>query len=93
MNDILRRIGNMGLFPAITIDDAELAVPTAKAMLDGGLDVLEVTMRTEQALTAIRLIKATYPNMLVGAGTVLSIESAKEAIYYRIADLLYLCYT
>ncbi len=80
MNNILKRIGNAGLVPVVVIDDAELAVPAAKALIDGGLEIMEITMRTDQALTAIKKVKKVYPQILLGAGTVLSIENAREAV-------------
>lgn len=80
MNDVLKKIGDIGLVPVVVIDDTELAVPTAKALIDGGLEIMEITMRTEQGIPAIRKVKEAYPDMLIGAGTVLSIEKAKESV-------------
>lgn len=80
MSDVLTRIGNMGLIPVVVIDNAELAVPTAKAIIDGGLNVMEITMRTEAGIPAIKNVKEAFPEMLVGAGTVLSVEKAEEAV-------------
>ena len=80
MDNILERIGRIGLVPVAVLDDADKAVPMAKALQDGGLDVVEITMRTEQGIPAIRKVKQAYPSMLVGAGTVLSVEKAKEAV-------------
>lgn len=68
------------ILPVINIPQMEVALPLAKALLDGGLDVLEVTLRSECSLEAIRLIKDTYPQMQVGAGTVLDIETVDKAI-------------
>lgn len=80
MNDVIKRIGNIGLVPVVVIDDVNLAVPTAKALRDGGLEIMEITMRTEQGISAIKKVKKAYPDMLLGAGTVLSIEKAKESV-------------
>ncbi|MFA5015450.1 MAG: bifunctional 4-hydroxy-2-oxoglutarate aldolase/2-dehydro-3-deoxy-phosphogluconate aldolase [Actinomycetota bacterium] len=80
MNNVLERIGNMGLVPVVVIDDENLAVPTAKALIDGGLEIMEITMRTEQGILAIKKVKEAFPDMLIGAGTVLSIEKAKESV-------------
>lgn len=80
MNNILKRIGDAGLVPVVVIDDAELAVPTAQALMDGGLEIMEITMRTDEGIIAIKKVKEAYPNILVGAGTVLSIESAKKSV-------------
>lgn len=60
--------------PVIAIDHLEDALPLARALIDGGLPVLEVTLRTEPALAAIRAIAAALPEALVGAGTVLNPE-------------------
>ncbi|MFA5676444.1 MAG: bifunctional 4-hydroxy-2-oxoglutarate aldolase/2-dehydro-3-deoxy-phosphogluconate aldolase [Christensenellales bacterium] len=80
MDNVLKKIGDMGLVPVVVIEDADLAVPAAKALIDGGLDVMEITMRTEQGIAAIEKVKKAYPDMLVGAGTVLTVEKAKEAV-------------
>ncbi|MDD5622732.1 MAG: bifunctional 4-hydroxy-2-oxoglutarate aldolase/2-dehydro-3-deoxy-phosphogluconate aldolase, partial [Actinomycetota bacterium] len=80
MNNVLERIGNMGLVPVVVIDDENLAVPAARALIDGGLGIMEITMRTEQGILAIKKVKEAFPDMLIGAGTVLSIEKAKESV-------------
>jgi 2-dehydro-3-deoxyphosphogluconate aldolase/(4S)-4-hydroxy-2-oxoglutarate aldolase len=80
MSNVLKRIGEMGLVPVVVIEDPELAVPAAKALIEGGLDIMEITMRTEQGIAAIRKIKEVNLGMLVGAGTVLSVAKAKEAV-------------
>lgn len=80
MNDVLKKIGDVGLVPVVVMDDAELAVPTAKALLDGGLDIMEITMRTEQGIEAIKNVKKAYPDMLLGAGTVLTVDKAKKSV-------------
>ena len=61
------------------VDRVEDAVPLARALLAGGIDVLELTLRTEAAIDAIRAIKTELPQMLVGAGTVLTIEQVRQA--------------
>ncbi len=80
MGDILKEIGNIGLIPVVVIDDPELAVPAAKALIDGGLNVMEITMRTEEGIKSIKKVREAFPDMLVGAGTVLSVEKAKESV-------------
>lgn len=80
MDDVLKKIGDAGLVPVVVIDDAELAVPAAKALIDGGLYVMEITMRTEEGIKAIKKVKEACPQMLLGAGTILSIEKAEEAV-------------
>ncbi len=80
MNEILQRIYEIGIVPVIAIDDAEKAVPLAKALVRGGLPAAEVTFRTAAAEEAIKRIVAEVPEMLVGAGTVLTKEQADRAI-------------
>lgn len=80
MNDVLGMIRKMGLVPVVVMEDVDLAVPTARALMNSGLDAVEITMRTEQGISAIKRVKQAYhPSVLVGAGTVLSIEKAEEA--------------
>lgn len=78
--DVLQRIYEIGIVPVIAIDDADKAVPLAKALVRGGLPAAEVTFRTAAAEEAIRRIVAEVPEMLVGAGTVLTKEQADRAI-------------
>lgn len=78
--NVLQRIYEIGIVPVIAIDDADKAVPLAKALVRGGLPAAEVTFRTAAAEEAIRRIVAEVPEMLVGAGTVLTKEQADRAI-------------
>ena len=80
MNPILEQISNIGLVPVIKIDDAEKAVPLVRALKKGGIPVAEVTIRTACAAEAIRKIADAEPDVLVGAGTVISVEQAKAAV-------------
>lgn len=80
MNAICKEIGSYGLVPVIKIDDPAKAVPLAKALCDGGLPVAEVTFRTKCAAEAIALMTKAYPDMLVGAGTVLTTEQVDQAV-------------
>ena len=75
-NDILRK---NRLIPVVVIEDAQLATPLADAIVSGGLSCVEITLRTEVALEAIKIM-AIRPDMVVGAGTVLNIEQAKAAV-------------
>jgi 2-dehydro-3-deoxyphosphogluconate aldolase/(4S)-4-hydroxy-2-oxoglutarate aldolase len=77
--DVLARIGLCGVVPVVVLDRAEDAVPAAKALLAGGVDVIEITMRTPAALDAIGQVAENCPDMLVGAGTVLNLEQCKAA--------------
>ena len=80
MQDILKKIGQLGIVPVIKIDDVENAVPLAKALCDGGLPCAEITFRTDAAEESIRRITKELPHMLVGAGTVLTTEQADRAL-------------
>src|ERR1035437_8661671 len=80
MNEVLRAIGKVGLVPVITIERAEDAVPLARALVEGGLPVAEITFRTEAAGDAIRRIAAEVPEMILGAGTVLTRQQAEQAM-------------
>lgn len=80
MEKIRKRIGDIGLVPVVVIDDASKAIDTAKALLQGGVGVMEITLRTAAGLEAIHLVATECPEMLVGAGTVLTLEQCKEAI-------------
>ena len=87
MNAILQKITDLGVMPVIKIEPLECAVPLATALRKGGLNALEVTVRNDVALEAIRAIKAKYPDMLVGAGTITSAEKAQQALNAR-ADFI-----
>ena len=78
--DILKQVSNIGIVPVIAIDDASKAVPLAKALAAGGLPAAEVTFRTAAAEDAIRAIVQEVPEMLVGAGTVITTEQADRAM-------------
>lgn len=79
MNAILQQLGQIRIIPVIALEKAETAVPLGKALLDGGLPCAEITFRTAAAADAIRNLGAAYPEILVGAGTVLTVEQAKQA--------------
>lgn len=76
----LERIGLAGLVPVVVLENADDATVAAEALLAGGLDIMEITMRTKAALDCIKKVKAKFPFMLVGAGTVRSVEQANEAV-------------
>ena len=77
---ILNQLGDIGIIPTAVLDCAEHAVPLAKALKKGGIDTVEVTLRTEFALEGISRIKKEMPDFLVGAGTVLNKEQAQKAV-------------
>ena len=76
---VLERFGALRIIPVIVIDHPDDAMPLARALADGGLPCAEVTLRTPGALEALRRIAVDVPDMLVGAGTVLSAGQAAEA--------------
>jgi len=80
MNPIFEKLSEFRIVPVIVINDAAQAVPLAKALLEGGLPCAEVTFRTAAAADAIRAITRELPEMLVGAGTVLTCEQVDRAI-------------
>ena len=80
MNEILERLGDFGVVPVVSIDRAEDAIRLGQALLDGGLACAEITFRTAAAEEAIQRIASELPNILVGAGTVLSRDQAEKAV-------------
>ena len=78
--DVLSRLARSIVVPVVVLDDAKDAVPTANAMVAGGIDVMEITFRTAAAPDAIKAVSENCPDMLVGAGTVLSLEQCKLAV-------------
>jgi 2-dehydro-3-deoxyphosphogluconate aldolase/(4S)-4-hydroxy-2-oxoglutarate aldolase len=74
------KITSFPIIPVIVIEDADVAEPLAEALLEGGLKIIEVTFRTEAAGDAIQKIVNSFPDMVVGAGTVVSLDQAKRAI-------------
>lgn len=73
------------VIPVVTIADATHAVPLARALLEGGIGVIEVTLRTPAAVEAIRRIRAEVPSMIVGAGTVLSPDQLEQVATLDVA--------
>ena len=80
MNEILKEISRIGIVPVVKIDNAKDAVPLADALIKGGLPCAEVTFRTAAAEEAIALMTKEFPEMLVGAGTVLTTEQVDKAV-------------
>ena len=76
----LERLYNAAVVPVVVLDDAADAVPTAKALLAGGVDVMEITFRTAAAADSIAAVAKECPDMLVGAGTVITLEQCKKAV-------------
>lgn len=80
MKSIEEKFYDLGVVPVVVLEDAADALPLAKALTEGGLPCAEVTFRTEAAEESIRFMSEKYPEMLVGAGTVLTIEQVDRAV-------------
>ena len=78
--DILSRLARSIVVPVVVLDDAKDAIPTANAMVAGGIDVMEITFRTAAAPDAIKAVAENCPDMLVGAGTILNLDQCKLAV-------------
>jgi len=78
--NVMERLSNSGVVPVVVIENVKDAVPTAEAMLRGGVDVMEITLRTAAGLDAIRAVAGDCPDMLVGAGTVVTLDQCKQAV-------------
>lgn len=80
MNAVLEQIEKIGIVPVVVLNDARDAEPLARALVNGGLPCAEVTFRTEAAEESLRIISEKFPEMLVGAGTVLTTEQVDRAV-------------
>lgn len=80
MSYIAEKFQELGVVPVVVLDDAKDALPLAKALIEGGLPCAEVTFRTQAAQESIKLMVKEYPDMLVGAGTVLTTKQVDQAI-------------
>ncbi len=80
MKDILEKVEKTGIIPVVVLNDVKDASPLAKALCEGGLPCAEVTFRTEAAEESIRIMAEEYPDMFVGAGTVLTIGQVDRAV-------------
>jgi len=77
---VKEKIAQAYLIPVVVMDKADRAADAAGALLAGGVKVMEITLRTAAALDAIENAAKAYPNLLIGAGTVLSVEKCREAV-------------
>ena len=75
--DVMEKLARSIVVPVVVLDEVEKAVPTAQALLAGGVDTMEITFRTPCAAQCIKAVADSCPDMLVGAGTVLNVEQAK----------------
>lgn len=80
MNEVLAKIQKIGIVPVVVLNDAKDAKPLGQALCEGGLPCAEVTFRTDAAEESIRIMSEEFPDMLVGAGTVLTTEQVDRAV-------------
>lgn len=80
MHPVVKCIGDAGIVPVLTLEDAAAAVPVCRALWDGGLPIAEITFRTTAAAGAIAAVVSEMPELLVGGGTVLTAGQAEAAI-------------
>jgi 2-dehydro-3-deoxyphosphogluconate aldolase/(4S)-4-hydroxy-2-oxoglutarate aldolase len=80
MNDVLNFMAEIGVIPVVTIESANDAIQLSRALLDGGLPCAEITFRTAAAEGAIKQIAGDFPEIVLGAGTVLTMDQAERAV-------------
>lgn len=80
MNEILKKIGSTGIVPVVVLNNVNDAEPLAESLIKGGLPCAEVTFRTDAAEESIKMMTTKFPDMFVGAGTVLTTEQVDRAI-------------
>ena len=80
MNELLLKVQELGVVPVVVLNDAKDAAPLAKALCEGGLPCAEVTFRTDAAEESIRIMAQQFPEMLLGAGTVLTTDQVDRAV-------------
>lgn len=77
---VLQLMKKSGVIPVVVLDDTAQALPTANALLAGGVSVMEITFRTAAAASSIKAVSESCPEMLVGAGTVVTLDQCKQAL-------------
>ncbi len=80
MSTMNEKIAEFGVVPVVVLEDVKAAKPLADALVKGGLPCAEITFRTDAAEESIRIMTREYPDMLVGAGTVLTVEQVDKAV-------------
>ena len=80
MTEMMKKLGKLGIVPVVVLNSADDALPLAEALVKGGLPCAEVTFRTAAAEESIRKMAKAFPEMIIGAGTVLTCEQADRAI-------------
>lgn len=78
--DFTEKVIETGIVPVVVLNDVKDAIPLANALLKGGIDLMEITFRTECAAECISVISKEVPDMIVGAGTVINVEQAERAV-------------
>lgn len=76
----IEQVAACGVVPVVVLEDAEQAVPTAKALLAGGINAMEITFRTSAAKASIARVAQEVPEMIVGAGTVINVDQLRDAL-------------
>ena len=76
----VEQVAACGVVPVVVLEDAEQAVPTAKALLKGGINAMEITFRTSAARASIEKVAKEVPDMIVGAGTVVNVQQLHDAV-------------
>ena len=79
MHKIFQKLNNTGIIPVIKLERPEDILPLSEALMKGGIDIAEITFRTEAAEEAIKLLKKENNGMIIGAGTVLTTDNADRA--------------
>jgi 2-dehydro-3-deoxyphosphogluconate aldolase/(4S)-4-hydroxy-2-oxoglutarate aldolase len=79
IEEVFNRLGNLKVFPVITIEKVEQALPLADALIGGRLPVIEITFRTGAAADVIRKLRQERSELLIGAGTILNVENLRKA--------------
>lgn len=80
MTTLNEQLANLKVIPVIAINRAEDAIPLGKALVENGMPCAEITLRTECAIEAIRIMRKEFPDMLIGSGTVLTSEQVDASI-------------
>lgn len=78
--ELLNLIGKWGVIPVVTINNLDSVIPLGRTLIESDLPCAEITFRTEAAEETIRKLSRTYPDLVIGAGTVLNVVQAKKAI-------------
>ena len=76
----VEQVAACGVVPVVVLEDAAQAVPTAKALLKGGINAMEITFRTSAAKASIEKVAKEVPEMIVGAGTVVNVQQLHDAV-------------